>query len=82
MKSYESMNKDWPSDLVARSEIALFTGGAIKPGTLANLDSMGRGPHGRFRLGRKIVYSKAELVRWLKERSVPCDTRTKGAEDE
>lgn len=82
MKDFDLMENEWPSKLVARSEITRFTGGAFKSGTLANLDSKGEGPRGRFRLGKKIVYPKAELVQWLKERSTPCEARSREAEDE
>ena len=82
MKDFELMENEWPSKLVARSEIARFTGGAFKSGTLANLDSKGEGPSGRFRLGKKIVYPKTELVQWLKGRSAPCETGPKEVADE
>jgi len=59
----------WPSSGVARTEIERFTGGAVREKTMANLDSAGMGPAGRFRIGRKIVYPVASLVAWLESRS-------------
>jgi hypothetical protein len=55
----------WPSNYVARTEIKRFTGGALSPGYLANLDSIGTGPAGAFSIGRKIVYPKDQLTDWL-----------------
>jgi hypothetical protein len=60
----------WPSSVVAREEIGRFTGGMIRPGTLANLDSIGKGPEGRFFTGgRKVVYDAEQFVLWLDKRS-------------
>jgi hypothetical protein len=63
----------WPSPIVARSEVKEFSGGIITPGRLANLDAAGAGPSGRIRIGRKVAYRTAELVRWLESRSEPLD---------
>ena len=46
----------WPSAFVARTEIEKFTGGLISEKYLANLDCGGKGPAGRIRCGRKVVY--------------------------
>lgn len=59
----------WPSSVVAREKIQEFTGGAISPGRIANLDSVGQGPPGRIRMGRKICYPVNELVEWLERRT-------------
>jgi hypothetical protein len=55
----------WPSSLVARTEIKNFTGGMIASGTLANLESMGIGPEGSFKVGKKRVYTVQPLIKWL-----------------
>ena len=44
----------WPSPYVARNEVKAFSGGILTPKYLANLDSAGKGPAGRIRVGRKI----------------------------
>jgi hypothetical protein len=70
-KISEEIKKEWlswPSPVVARTEIKKFTGGALSGRTVANLDSRGEGPEGRFRLGRKTVYPKDKLVEWLERR--------------
>ena len=38
----------WPTSFVPRSQVPTFTGGLIAVGTLANMDSEGRGPKGAF----------------------------------
>lgn len=72
---FQGMADRWPSSVVARTEIERFTGGVIREKYLANLDSQGRGPAGRVRVGRKIVYSVTEVVKWLEGRSVAVEER-------
>jgi len=72
---FEEMADKWPSSIVARTEIEAFTGGAMKEKYCANLDSAGLGCPGRFRLGRKVVYPIAELVKWLEDRSTTIINR-------
>ena len=59
----------WPSSIVARGEIEKFSGGIINRQTLANLDSAGKGPSGRIRIGRKIAYPVAEVIKWMESRA-------------
>lgn len=66
---FEEMAERWPSPIVSRTEIKHFTGGVITEKYLANLDSLGKGPAGRFRLGRKICYPVNELIEWLESRA-------------
>ena len=58
----------WQGDFLTRPDVKIFTGGAISTGHLANLDSEGSGPEGAFYMGRKIVYPKKQLTRWLQSR--------------
>lgn len=67
---FDEMADNWPSEIIARTEIKVFTGGLINPRYIANLDSKGIGPYGRFRSGRKTCYPKRSFVKWLRERSV------------
>jgi len=60
---------NWPSPFVAREEVKRFTGGIINPKTIANMDSQGKGPEGRIRIGRKIAYPVDLFVEWLEQRS-------------
>ena len=56
IQAIKSLADKWPSTVVAREEIAKFSGGLLKAGTAANLDSAGIGIPGAFRHGRKIAY--------------------------
>lgn len=62
------MADKWPSALVAREEVGHFTGGLIKPKTMANLDSRGEGPPS-ITLGRKVAYKTSAYVAWLESRA-------------
>jgi hypothetical protein len=57
----------WPSAVVARTQIRSFTGGLYSEKYLANLDCQGKGPAGRFTVGRKVVYPVPQLVEWLEK---------------
>ena len=61
----------WPSSLVARSEVRKFSGGILTGRTLANMDSMGTGPPGAFRIGGKVAYPADRLAEWLDSRAWP-----------
>ncbi|GFO60958.1 hypothetical protein GMST_32830 [Geomonas silvestris] len=65
----KSMAERWPSAIVARNEVDRFTGGVISPRSLANLDSLGLGPEGAFRIGRKVAYPVAAFIDWLEGRA-------------
>jgi hypothetical protein len=66
---FQDMASKWPSTWVARTKIGLFSGYIITEKYIANLDSAGKGPPGRVRCGRKVVYPVAGLVSWLESRS-------------
>ncbi len=78
-QSFSILAEHWPSAWVSRTKIQEFTGGTISEKYLANLDSQGKGPAGRVRIGRKIAYPTAEVVRWLEGRAqeVPEKVRKK-----
>jgi len=59
----------WPSPLIARGEVRMFTGGLLSEKYLANLDSAGKGPAGRVKIGRKIAYNVSDLISWLEGRA-------------
>ena len=50
---------------VARKNVTTVLGGAISPKTLANADSLGKGPEGRTTCGRTVVYETASLLKWM-----------------
>ncbi len=67
---FDEMADSWPSEIIARTEIKVFTGGLISPKYIANLDSLGEGPCGRIKSGRRTGYQKRAFVQWLRERSL------------
>lgn len=67
--SFKTLAEKWPSSFVARTAIPSFTGGIISERYIANLDSAGKGPAGRVRIGRKVAYPVNEVVRWLESRA-------------
>ena len=66
---FSKLKDHWNSPIVSRSEIENFTGGALNRRTLANLDSMGEGPAGRFKVGRKVCYPVEAVCEWLSSRA-------------
>ena len=66
---WAEMVSRWPSAIVSRQEAAKFSGGAVSPKFLANCDSLGTGPKGRFHIGRKCCYSAQNLTNWLRARA-------------
>ena len=71
IKPLRALAEKWPSAIVARSEVKSFSGGVLNPGTLANLDCLGRGPAGRFKIGKKTVYSVESLVQFMSAMAEP-----------
>jgi hypothetical protein len=68
MPDFTKLIRRWDSPFVARCEVDRFSGGIINPKTLANYDSLGLGPSGRFQIGRKVAYPVEEVVKWLESR--------------
>ncbi len=65
---FQEMAEKWPSVLVARMEIKVFTGGLLDEKTMANYDCQGKGPANRFACGRKVAYPVKDLIEWLENR--------------
>ena len=61
-----SLAEQWPRTFVLRSEVGNFSAGLITPGTIRNLDSQGKGPRDRFRIGKRVCYPTSALVEFLK----------------
>lgn len=66
---YDEMAEKWPSAVVARRELARFSGGLLNPRSVANLDSAGKGPP-RKKIGRIVFYPVTGLTRWLRQREL------------
>ena len=60
--------ESWPSPVIARTELGTFTGGLISARTVANYDSLGKGPNGKIKIGRSVGYLKSALIDWLMAR--------------
>lgn len=73
---FQEMIDRWPSPIVARTEIEVFTGGMMNEKYQANLDSAGKGPES-FRSGRKVFYHVKTYVEWFSKRSEAIPRRVK-----
>lgn len=74
---FSELAAKWPSAWVARTSAKEFSGGLISEKHLANLDCANKGPAGRIRIGRKIVYPVQEFIKWLEARSEVIPKRDK-----
>ena len=54
--------------IISRDHVERLLGGVISSKSLANLDSLGKGPT-RMRIGRKIAYRTEDLLDWLDART-------------
>lgn len=73
---FTQMAERWASPSVARSKVGIFTGGAITPKSMANLDSLGEGCPERVTINGHICYPVDSFVSWLRDRSaVPTKKR-------
>lgn len=55
-------------EIVSRKAIRDFTGGIYTTAYLANMDALGTGPSEKFKIGKKVVYTKDSVIEWLKNR--------------
>lgn len=55
---------------VPRKEIGKATGGILHPRTAANLDCLGTGIPGRFKIGRNTVYPVQGVINFIKSKTV------------
>ncbi len=69
----EKLMKGWGSPIVARRQAATFSGDLVRPGFLANCDSRGCGPAGRFRIGKNTAYYAEDLAEWIAGRLVEAE---------
>ena len=71
MKQQEDLSDLIPKlpPVISRDHVEKLLGGIISSKTLANLDSIGKGPK-RMRVGRKVAYLTEDLLDWLKQRIV------------
>jgi len=67
-KFLKELQDKWPSNIVARSHFDRFSGYAISPKTIANLESLGQGPKNKFFVGGKAAYSVEDAIDFLRSR--------------
>jgi len=72
---FDLMAERWPSPVVARPKLGIFSGGSYPPKTAANHDSLGIGCPERIIINGKVCYPTAALVSFLRARSM---RQTKG----
>ncbi|WP_300809079.1 hypothetical protein [uncultured Desulfovibrio sp.] len=51
--------------IIARKDVARLTFGLVSAKTMANRDSLGTGPQGRFRVGKEIWYHKKHFIEFI-----------------
>lgn len=62
-----------PYGFILRPDLREKTGGLLHGRTMANLDSLGRGIKGRFRVGNTTAYPIDSVVQFLKDKiTVPA----------
>lgn len=55
----------WPHGHVARTDLLKFSGGLYDGRSAANMDSLGQGIAGAFRVGRKVAYPVLDVCEFL-----------------
>ncbi len=68
--------------VIARKRVPRMFGGVVSKGTLANADSRGNGPRGKFRVGRTVCYHTIHLLAWLEERDIMPQVSSGGRIDD
>jgi hypothetical protein len=64
----EKLIASWPSPIVARAQVGVFSGGTLHPRTMANRDALGEGP-GKIVIGGKVAYDRDALAKWIEARA-------------
>lgn len=53
---------------IARKNVSKLLGGIVSAKTLANLDSIGKGPKRKFKIGKTVCYYTTDLLEWIENR--------------
>ncbi len=67
--SFRFLKREWRKPYVTRQEIAIFTEGLLNANQMNNLDCGGKGPAGRFKIGKAVAYPVDGLISWLESRT-------------
>lgn len=65
----KTLNEKFPFG-IPRKEIGKATGGILHPRTCANLDCLGVGIAGRFKIGRNTIYPVKNTISFAKAKMV------------
>ncbi len=74
MKDSLTLLEEQLPPIIPRHKIRQFLGDLYSPAYLANLDSRGSGPEDRIIVGKKVCYSRASLVKWLRARTTGVES--------
>ena len=61
------LNENYPIG-IPRKAIGRATGNVLHPATLANLDCLGEGVSGRFKIGRNTIYPVQCVIDYLRSK--------------
>jgi hypothetical protein len=64
---WQSLERNLPN-VFPRKAVPNLTGGFLSAGTMGNLDSQGKGPAVKVRVGKYVGYEKVSFLTWLKGR--------------
>jgi hypothetical protein len=62
------MLEHWPMPFVLRADAKKATGGVYSWQQVKNLDAQGKGPGGRFKIGKRVAYEKEPFFQWFLDR--------------
>ena len=62
------LNEKFPFG-IPRKEIGRATGGILHPNTMANLDCLGEGIPGRFKIGRNTIYPVPGAIGFIRSKT-------------
>lgn len=65
--TFDWMSSGLPS-WFPRTEVGKLTCGIVHPKTLANLDSLGKGPSRRCLIGKRVFYERDSFMEWFVSR--------------
>jgi len=55
---------------IPRKELGKATGSILHPRTAANLDCLGKGIQGRFKIGRNTIYPVQDVIEFIKSKTI------------
>ncbi len=62
---------------IPRKRLQFATGGILHPRTAANLDSLGQGIPGRFKINRMTIYPVADVISYIQSKTNEINAKAK-----